>query len=215
MARIIPSALIDGITGKFNGDVFQMWRGIIVRKKCTSPRQPRTSFQSSSRQLFSYLSGSYDSLSDSQKSAWTTYAALIGSTLSGFNAFMQLNQQILYANYSTLIRLFDPPPERNNPSSPSGFYIDSTPGSCNFVLRWSTPSMYNYYVQVYSSPLTGYRNTLFPSWLLSQTVNSPDENYIFATSSFSLESQIRFRLRVLNCYGEASAYSETITTVVV
>ena len=211
MARIVPSSLVDEITGKFNGDVFQMWRGIIVRKKGTRPRQPRTLPQTSLRQYFSYLSGDYDKLSSAFKSNWDYYASLVSSTISGFNAFMKLNQRILYANYSSLVRLYDSPPERNNPASASDFTFSYDAGLDKFKSEWSSPLLYNYYDQCFFAPVTGYRDTLFPAWSFSQTVSSHlGYSYINAVP-FVSGTQLRARIRVMNCYGEISSFSSTLT----
>lgn len=213
MARIVPSSLIDEIKGKWNGDVFQMRRGTIVRKKGTKPRQPMTPPQTSARQYFSYLSGAYDQLSSVYKTNWSYYASLVSPSMSGFNAYMQLNQQILCAGYSTLIKLNDAPPERNNPASAAGFALSYNSGSDDFVAQWSSPLLYNYYVQCFYSPITGYRNDLFPAWSFSQTVSAHVGQLNVNAAAFIANTQMRARLRVMNSYGEISSYTSTLTAI--
>jgi len=213
LARIILSALVDEIKGKWNGDIFQTYKGITYRKKGTRPRQPRSIHQTSNRQFFSYLSGQFDSLSSGFQYNWNYYAGLVSNTYSGFNAFISLNQTILCANYSTLVRLYNAPPERKNPSSISDFVFTYDASKDTFIATWSSPLLYNYYVQCFYSVVTGYRDTLYPAWSFSQTVSS-NLGYIYiAAGQFVSNTQVNSRLRVLNCYGERSSYSSTLTSI--
>jgi hypothetical protein len=213
MAKIIPSSLITGITGKINGDVFSMWRGIIVRRKGTKPSQPRTSAQVSVRQSWSYLSGTFDQLPPSYKTNWKDYAQLVSPSKTGFSMFMALNQVISSANYITLTRLFDAPPLRNPPYMPANFESAYSPGSDRFELSWTSPLFVNYYVQIFTSPVTGYRDTNYPKWKLHSTISADVGSAIVDASQFAWQTQIRFRGRTVNCYGETSGYTYTTTSI--
>lgn len=211
MARIILSALVDEIRGKFNGDTIQTWRGITYRKKGTNPRQANSAPQSDIRQYWSYLSGQYDGLSAPYKANWDYYASLVKETWTGFNAFMGLNAVILYANYSTLSRLYDAPASAVSPAAPSGFSLSYNSLSDVFLAEWTTPAEPAYFVQAFFSPVTGYRDTLFPAWSFNQTVPSFLGYAYINAAQFVTGTQLRAHIRTLNMNGEVSAFSTTLT----
>jgi hypothetical protein len=213
MAKLILSSLVDQISGKFNGDVIQTWRGITYRRKGTSPRNPRTVLQASTRQSWSYLSGSYDSLSVEFKADWDYYATLLTGPMSGFNSFMQLNQRLLSANYTTLVKLYDAPSEYTPPAGPEDFALTYNSTYDRWEATWSTPADYDLFVQTEISAVTGYRDTLFPAWALFDTVPSADGIIYIDASVYAAGTQMRARARVINQNGEVSAYTATLTAI--
>jgi hypothetical protein len=211
MARIVPSALVDSIKGKFNGDVIQTRRGTVYRRKGTNPRNTRTSPQTSVRQFFSYLSGAYDELSTDFKTCWDQYAAYISETVTGFNSFMSLNTVLLYADYSTLSRVYEAPVARTTPAAPSSFALSYNSVVESFCAEWATPSEPDYYVQAFFSPVTGYRDTLFPSWSFAQTSPSWQGYCYINAAQFVAGTQVRVHLRALKSTGEVSSWTTTKT----
>lgn len=212
MAKIVLSSLVDSITGKWNGDTFQRWKGTTYRKRGTSPRNPRTESQAVARQTWSYLSGTYDTLPLNFKENWAYYADLTPNYYSGFNAFMQLNQRIFSADYSTFTKLYDAPASYSPPAGPEDFTFTYNAGSNQWEAVWSAPNDYVLFVQIEITAVTGYRDTLFPAWALFDTVPSAFGIIYVDASVYGTGTQMRARLRVINLNGEVSAYSATLTS---
>ena len=212
MAKIILSALVDGMKGRFNGSILQMRGNTCYRRSGGPSRQPRTAPQQQNRQNWSYLSGSYDELPSTFKTNWECYSASISSTWSGFNGFMKNNQQILCANYSTLTRLFDSPPSYSPPPGTTAFSLSYNSSFNRWEASWTSPSSAILFVQIEISPITGYRDTLFPAWSLHETAPSYLLISYIDSSAYAIGTQMMARARVINQYGEISPYSTTLTS---
>lgn len=209
MAIITPSALIDEIKGRFNGDVFQMWKGILYRRKGTFPRQPKTTSQTLIRSLVSSLSGEFDGLSSARKTAWDYYAGQLPTSMSGFNTWIRNNGKLLYADYSTLIKIYDPPEVPSAPSAPTSFSLTYDATNDRWEASWSTPTAVNLYVQLFLSIVTGYRDTLFPMWSFSSTKPAHQSPIYHSAGDYISGTQVRGHLRVLDEDGQASSWTST------
>lgn len=70
MARVIFSALVDEISGKLSGSVFQSDAyGTVIRQR-VSPRNPRSQLQQLRRGIFAYRTAQFRSLTNDQKTDW-------------------------------------------------------------------------------------------------------------------------------------------------
>lgn len=209
MAKFVTSALIDEIKGKFNGDVFQTWKGIVVRRRGTFPRNPRSAIQQKGRGYFGQLSGQYDGLSSSQKTGWVHYAAC-SSPFSGFNAFMKLNQRLVYADTVGLTQINDAPADPSSPVPVVGATLSYSAGADEWLFGWSTPAGSTLFIQAFYSIMTGYRDNLFPMWKLSETKRSDLGDISISASDYDSGRFIRVRARVIDQNGEVSAWTETL-----
>lgn len=213
MARIVLSALVDAMSGKFNGCILQMRGNTCYRRAGGNSRQPRTVLQQENRQLWSYFSGSFDELPAAFKANWTCYSSMVSSALSGFNGFMKNNQQLLCAGYTSLVRLFDAPASYSPPSGTTGFALSYNSGTDEFEASWTAPDSAVLFVQIEKTPITGYRDSLFPAWTLHETTGSFNLISYISASDYAVGTQMRVRVRVINLNGEISPYSATLTAV--
>lgn len=70
MAKILTTAIVDGISGKLRGSVFAKNRsGAYIRGK-GSVSNPQTSYQQAVRGLFASFAASFRSLTEEQQNAW-------------------------------------------------------------------------------------------------------------------------------------------------
>lgn len=88
MARISFSALVEEITGKLAGSVFQdSYGGFQIRTRVT-PRNPRSNYQQLRRGEFGYLSSSWRTLTSVQRQTFIDAASTPSAAL---NLFLQSN----------------------------------------------------------------------------------------------------------------------------
>lgn len=88
MARVSFSSLIESITGKLAGSVFQnSFGGYQVRTR-VSPVNRQTSFQQSRRGEFAWITGLWRSLTADQRQSFTDAAA---TPSDGFNLYVSAN----------------------------------------------------------------------------------------------------------------------------
>ena len=189
-----------------------MWKGICYRRKGTFPRQPRTTSQTEIRRLISSLSGEFDGLSSARKTAWDYYAGQLPTSMSGFNAWIRNNSKLLYSDYSTLIKIYDPPEVPSAPSAPNGFSLIYDSVNDRWEASWTSPTAVNLYIQLFLSVVTGYRDTLFPMWSFSSTKPAHQSPTYYAASDYISGTQIRGHLRVLDENGQASSFTATQTS---
>lgn len=113
MARIQTSALISDIRGAVGGNVFQRSaQGLTVRSRIT-PIQTAKPTQQANRSLMAGLQTSWQSLTDQQRTAWTTWGqyqniqprGFVTAQLSGQQVYIQVN---FYRLQSNLAQLDDP-----------------------------------------------------------------------------------------------------------
>jgi hypothetical protein len=71
MARIIPSGLIDSVTGKLGGTVFQVSNGVLIARTRVSPRNPSSNNQQNRRSIYSELVRAWSGLTSSERNSWT------------------------------------------------------------------------------------------------------------------------------------------------
>lgn len=211
MAKITPTALVSEITGKLQGHVLQMWKGQIVIREFTQPTQPRTEKQQFIRGIINNLAGNWSDLSDAQQTLWNTYAASLTDVMSGFNAYIRNNTKLLYADHTSLTQITTPPDPPNPPTSPSDFTATYDGGDDEFDLAWTAPSSASLWVQAFVSPRATYKDKISPMWSVIETVVSTALTINYDASDYASPRYFRFRLRVIDAYGEVSAWTDTKT----
>lgn len=70
MARIILSGLVDSLTGKLGGTVFQVSNGTLIARTRVSPKNPSSGTQQNRRALYSFLTRNWSLLTQSQRNSW-------------------------------------------------------------------------------------------------------------------------------------------------
>lgn len=91
MAKVELSALLDSITGKLSGSVFQNTVGGLQLRARVSPRDPKTPSQQKVRGTFGFNAASWSLLSDADRATWNDNAPM-GST--GIAFYLQTNSRI-------------------------------------------------------------------------------------------------------------------------
>lgn len=88
MAKIKPSALIDSITGKYNGSSFQYTRYGLQLNNKVNQKKRRSPAQSKIRQGFQNIARAWRKLTDVERESWRNNAS---SPALGYNLFQQRN----------------------------------------------------------------------------------------------------------------------------
>lgn len=211
MAKITPTALVSEITGKFQGHVLQMWKGQIIIRAYTQPTQPRTEKQQLIRGIMNNLAGEWSDLSDAQQTFWNTYAASLDDVMSGFNAYVRNNTKLIYANHGSLNQITTPPDPTNPPTSPTDFQVNYDPPDDEFDITWTAPDDANLWIQAFVSPRAAYKDKTSPMWSFIETIASTTFVMRYDASDYTSPRYFRFRLRVIDAYGETSAWTNIIT----
>lgn len=211
MAKITPSSLITAIQGKFNSDIFQLWKTAIVRRRSGKPMHLPTLSRARFHGIVSDISGRWDSLSSAVKDGWDSFAGEFTTQLSGFNSFMQLNVALVYADhpglcyYSSVLTCYFIPPI---PNPVSVFWLS---GSLLFCVSWTTPACLSQFAQAFFAPQTGYSNLKFPKLRLGKTEVSSLRALTIDGSDYPSGTIIRFQVRSIDSYGMTSAYSNVLS----
>lgn len=86
MARVKLSALLQSITGRYGGGVFRTWRGIPVLSSLPQTvSNPNTALQAKARELLSYTSKVWSSLTFAVKDEWDSVAEYLSSQWDRFD----------------------------------------------------------------------------------------------------------------------------------
>jgi hypothetical protein len=91
MAKIIFSSLVDSITGKLGGSVFQVTVGGYQIRNRVTPRNPRSATQQRTRSVLAFLIQNWNNLSGAERTSWIDNAP-VGST--GISFYAAMNQYI-------------------------------------------------------------------------------------------------------------------------
>lgn len=210
MARITPSALVASIKGKIRGDCFQVWKSTNIMR--SNPSHPLSGSLRAVeyRSTVAEISPLHYGLTALQKIAWNSYALLLPSSMSGFNAFLARNTALVLATHADLTTYFNAPASYNPPSIPSPLGLCYYPASNTYCLYWGTPNCVNMWVQGFYAPQTKFSNQAFPKYRFFQTVRSDALRMIFDASSYPSETMIRFTARAINVYGEISSHLSAV-----
>jgi len=133
MSKILFSAVVGDARGKTGGVVFSKSRfGAITRRK-VSPVQPRTSYQTGVRSLFTLLSKNWSSvLTQAQRNAWIALAANNPQTNVFGNTYIMTGlqmYQLVNRNLQTIgVTLLADPPTDLSVGSPGSITLASSAG---------------------------------------------------------------------------------------
>lgn len=100
MAKVSLSSLLDSLTGKLSGSVFQNSVGGLQLRSRVSPRNPRSQRQQNNRGNWSQTASGWNALSPSQILSWNS-GAPVG--VPGKSFFQAVNQQLFTANAAPLL----------------------------------------------------------------------------------------------------------------
>lgn len=99
MAKVILSALLDDLSGKLSGSVFQTTVGGLQLRNKVSPRNPRSPAQQRSRANFSYATRSWNDLTPTEIASWNDNAP---EGVPGISFYLDVNSKIQSAGFPLL-----------------------------------------------------------------------------------------------------------------
>lgn len=140
MARIILSGLLDSLTGKLGGTVFQISNGTLIARSRVSPRNPSSDRQQNRRSVYSELVRSWSLLSPTERSSWTDAGVGYFPGIQGFvgtnslinltgeprlDTFSATNKQAIFAPLTCTITTssFDIVPIGAGSPFPASYYL--------------------------------------------------------------------------------------------
>lgn len=208
MAKITPSALISKIVGKSRGSCFQMLRGTNVMRSVPQPKSNDRANAAKYRGLVSEIAGSHYAMSANQKIAWNSYAALLPTDMSGFNAFIARNVALEYADHACLHFYANAPTVYDPPVVPAPINLCYYPDTNRYCISWSTPSDVNTFVQGFMAPQAGFSNQSFAKFRYFGLVRADALHLDYDASDYPAETMIRFTVRSINLLGELSSTTE-------
>lgn len=86
MAKVVLSSLLDSLTGKLSGSVFQVSTGGLQLRVLVKPRNPRTGKQQAVRGSFLATTSKYRNLTTTQRSSWSDASTLPVEGYARYNA---------------------------------------------------------------------------------------------------------------------------------
>lgn len=101
MARIQTSAIISNISGKVNGSVFQRNQGGLVLRNQSGKINSNTARSNSHRVGISSIQGDWQSLTDTQRLLWGTYALFLNKKQKR-NPTLNINGHQLFLNINSI-----------------------------------------------------------------------------------------------------------------
>jgi hypothetical protein len=224
MARIKMSALISDIRGKLSDQVYSFCHCThYVKDYQPVVANPRTYKQVFNRDSFGKLSKSWDDLSTISKSLWNSFAVMHRKTMSGYNAFIMLNQNLCAASHSDLVCVTYPPKFPATPRFPFGFCVTPISSTVNCI-TWTTPALITNYITarfrlhkmfccVFPSyslcPTVGFR----PTFRFVQTVRS-DVSQIIHTHTWPSGARLYYKLRSIDTFGRITPYTHELRIIV-
>lgn len=207
MAIIIPSLLVDSITGRIGGSVLEVYRGTNYIRSGPNPRQPRVAKQQTIRGLINDFAGLWDGLSSGRKTAWNYYATGLPTTPTGVNAYVAANARLIYANYITLTAILDAPAWPSTPTAPGGVALTYHPGTDQWRAAWDAPPSYTLYVQAFMSIQVNYSEGDHAAWTIVETAVGANSPIAISAAAYDVGTICRVRMRVINPNGEVSAWA--------
>jgi hypothetical protein len=159
MAKVKFTAIVAQMSGKLAGSVFARGRFGNYIRTLTSPINSNTPFQQRVRSLFSKVITGWYNLTDDQREAWNSGAALAGQKVSfgdSFNytgrvLYSQLNRNLQEINEAMITT----PPVMEPAQSFNTFSvdIDETPGSEDIKMSFDPAISTDTKVIVYATPI--------------------------------------------------------------
>lgn len=172
------------------------------------PRSNNKESAATYRSIVSEIAGSHYAMSAIQKISWNSYAALLPSDMSGFNAFMARNVALEYADHACLHFYTNAPTVYNPPAIPSPIYLCYYPDTNSYCISWTTPGDVNTFVQGFYAPQAGFSNQSFAKFRYFGLIRADALHITFDASDYPAETMIRFTVRSINLLGEISSTTE-------
>lgn len=207
MAIVIPSALVDQITGRIGGSVLEVTRGVNYIRSGPKPRQPRVALQQQIRGWINDYAGLWDGLSAGRKTGWNYYATGLPGSETGVNAYVAANARLAYANYITLIPILDAPAWPGTPTAPGGSALTYNAGADEWRAAWTSPTGYTLYVQCFYTIQVARAEGDHAAWTFVETSAGGNSPIAISAAPYDTGTICRVRLRVINPDGEASAWA--------
>jgi len=205
MAKIFYSALVNTIAGKLLYGVLSRTKGISYLKSYNpTPTDRRTQRQVQVRSQISYLAGQWYLLSSTLKDLWNDYAAAHPDPQSGINAYIGVNQRLMYY-FGSGARRTAPPPTPDTPEHPQGTNVLSL-GAMDFCVTWTRPTDPNTFTAVNYRPVLGIERTASLQWKFGGTAGG-DKRSIRINTDYPHDYRVKFRVRSLDLLGRASPWS--------
>lgn len=211
MAKVQFSALVARMGGKVNGQTMSQWKGINVLKTTGNPRQPRTAAQQRIRGIMNDLAGEYYSLSATLKDLWNRYASLLPKPMTGLNAYVYQNLNLV-RYLGVVSKVTNPPPTPSTPESLIGFTATNT-DSVTGTLAWTTPSTVADYVVVDYAFMAGRDDGANPRWSPAGGASASALTVVH-THAFPIGTKLRYRARSMDSYGRTSPNAAVATITV-
>lgn len=174
MAKVSFASPIDEMRGRLAGIIFSANRSGSYIKPFSKSSNPRTPAQSTQRTSFNQFGIRWTNLTDPQRAAWNTYAALpaqvktdsLGNPyfVSGFNWYISFNTLLAAVDRP----LFDGPPTALVPATVAiTSLVCNAAATNNCVITWAAPPGNNGATQIFA------QLRLHPG-----RISVPDRNFI-------------------------------------
>ncbi len=160
MARVVLSALLVSLTGKYGGGIFRNWKGLTVLGMVPNHvHNPNTAKQAAVREIFSYITKQWRTLTVGERAGWSAvaeYLTDIGSQNlksprdaahglpEGRGPYTPIGAMIaIHANLHSVDlwdvgdALLDPPVGRTNPSPPNLTLVNRP--VADITVTWTDP----------------------------------------------------------------------------
>jgi len=209
MARIQYSALVNQIQGKLSGSVLASTKGITYIKRHNQNNTDRRSIkQIEIRNVISDLSGEFYSLTDTQKSLWSAYAAMLSIPVSAINCYISHNHKLIY--YLGLAsKITSPPLFPGTPTHLSGLSAQAY-GTSDFTISWTSPALSTLTVIINYRPVFGIERTTSQQWKFGATVASNSLSKLIQTD-YDIATIVKFECRTIDLSGRLSPWSHVFS----
>jgi hypothetical protein len=198
-----------------HGDKIYLRQGSVVRRKRHKP-PPEFAYEPSRQHFFRSekrseinaftkdLSIRFRSLSEPQRSAWSTYATCYSQYKNGFQAFFSNNMRLIRPKYSGLVHCDDITSPPQTPSPPAGLSAVFIPSSSSYCVTWTSPNCVGLYVQCWQWLPPGFQRSRNWPFLYVSTSNSSNPCILIPAVFFSVGQRATLAARILNTRGEVS-----------
>lgn len=196
MARIQTSALINNISGKLNGSVFQRNQGGLILRSQGGKINSNTQRSNYQKVGMSQMQGDWQTLSDLDRSLWKTYSLYLGKKQKK-NPNLIINGQQLFLNInairyslSPVITLFQPyllVTPLLTPIPPPISILSITVDLSGLIIHLDrvTDNSKEVVICFLSSPLSGSQTSVYKKMTLIKNVTNNSDT--FSATSYYVE----------------------------
>jgi hypothetical protein len=211
MAKISFSALVSKMSGKNNGQTHSTWKGINILKATPNPRQPHSEKQQLLRGIVNDLAGEFYALTATQKEMWNRFASQLPNPMTGLNAYVKLNSNLIRYRGSSY-KITAPPPTPSTPDAITGFAATNT-DSVTATLAWTAPSTVSDYVVIDRDFMAGRDNSAKPRWSFAAGASASLTTQTY-THDYPIGTVLKFQAFVMDSYGRCSPSTDVKTITV-